>query len=63
MLPAFDERFQVLEMLGIPALLVREAFLDRRVSEHLEAMVVEFNECGRVRTRFACGLLIQTPPI
>ncbi len=43
MLPAFDERFQVLEMLGIPALLVREAFLDRSVSEHLEVMVVEFN--------------------
>ena len=63
MLPAFDERFQVLEMLGIPALLVREAFLDRSVSEHLEVMVVEFNECGRVRTRFTWGLLIQTPPI
>ena len=43
MLPAFDERFQVLEMLGIPALLVREAFLGRSVSEHLEVMVVEFN--------------------
>jgi hypothetical protein len=46
LLPAFDKRFQVLEMFGIPALFIGEAFPARNVAEHLEAVVVEFNERG-----------------
>ena len=46
MLPAFDERFEVLEMFGIPAVLIGEAFPARNVAEHFEAVVVEFNERG-----------------
>lgn len=46
LLPAFDKRFQVLEMFGIPALFIGEAFLARNVAEHLETMVVEFNQRG-----------------
>ena len=33
-------------MFGIPAVFIGEAFLARNLAEHLEAMVVEFNERG-----------------
>ena len=46
LLTAFDKRFQVLEMFGIPALFIGEAFPARNVAEHLEAVVVEFNQRG-----------------
>ena len=46
LLPAFDKRFQVLEMFGIPALFIGEAFPARNAAEDLEAMVVEFNQRG-----------------
>ena len=33
-------------MFGIPALFIGEAFLARNVAEHLEAVVIEFNQRG-----------------
>ena len=33
-------------MFGIPALFIGEAFLARNVAEHLETMVIEFNQRG-----------------
>ena len=33
-------------MFGIPAVLIGEAFLARDVAEHLEAVVIEFNQRG-----------------
>ena len=33
-------------MFGIPALFIGEAFLARDVAEHLEAVVIEFNQRG-----------------
>ena len=33
-------------MFGMPALFIGEAFLARNVAEHLEAVVIEFNQRG-----------------